>query len=128
MAITIGTSTMTVDSGAVMGAPVGSTPLFFCRAWINFSSGSNAIAGSGNISSVTNVGTGEDTVSFTTAMSDNNYIGVTGGGIDGTTTTSSNARQGPATSNHSSGACRISLGFDNGAFTDWNHVTVAFFR
>ena len=128
MAITIGTSTMTVDSGAVMGAPVGSTPLFFCRAWVNYSSGSATLNASGNVSSLSDVGVGETTVVFTTAMSDNNYIGVTGGGIDGTTTTSSNVRQGPATSNHSSGACRISLGFDNGAFTDWNHVTVSFFR
>ena len=119
---------MTVDSGAVMGAPVGSTPLFFCRAWVNYGSGSATINASGNVSSLTDVGVGETSVSFATAMPDNNYIGVTGGGIDGTTSTSSNVRQGPATSNHSSSTCRISLGFDNGAFTDWNHVTVAFFR
>jgi hypothetical protein len=98
-----------------------------CRAWVNFNGGGASIRGSGNVSSITKVGTGEYTVNFTTAMSDSNYTAVTGGGID-SYGSSSNVRQGPASSNISSSACRITCGFDNGAFTDWVYVAVSIYR
>ena len=45
-----------------------------CRAWVNFDgTGTVAIRASGNVSSITDNGTGNYTVNFTTAMSDNNY-------------------------------------------------------
>ena len=45
-----------------------------CRAWVNFNgTGTVAIRASGNVSSITDVGVGEYTVNFTTAMSDANY-------------------------------------------------------
>jgi hypothetical protein len=45
-----------------------------CRAWINFNgTGTPAIRGSGNVSSITDNGTGNYTVNFTTAMPDVNY-------------------------------------------------------
>lgn len=45
-----------------------------CRAWVNFNgTGTVAIRGSGNVSSITDNGTGTYTVNFTTAMSDANY-------------------------------------------------------
>jgi hypothetical protein len=45
-----------------------------CRAWVNFNgTGTVAIRASGNVSSITDVGTGQYTVNFTTAMSDVNY-------------------------------------------------------
>jgi hypothetical protein len=45
-----------------------------CRAWVNFNGqGTVAIRGSGNVSSITDNGTGDYTVNFTTAMSDANY-------------------------------------------------------
>jgi len=45
-----------------------------CRAWVNFSmSGTWSIRGDGNVSSVTDRGTGRGTVNFTTAMPDGNY-------------------------------------------------------
>ena len=77
MAITIGTSTMTVDSGAVMGAPPGTAGLFFARAWVNFNgTGTVAIRASGNVSSLTDNGTGDYSVNFTTSMPDANYAAV----------------------------------------------------
>lgn len=99
-----------------------------CRAWVNFNgTGTVAIRASGNVSSITDNGTGNYTVNFTVAMSDANYTAVTGGGID-SYGIASNVRQGPASSNASSSACRISCGFDNGSFTDWVYVAVAIFR
>ena len=56
--------------------PGGSTlyPSFDCRAWVNFNgTGTVAIRGSGNVSSITDNGTGDYTVNFTTAMADVNY-------------------------------------------------------
>ena len=63
-----------------------------CRAWVNFNgSGTVAIRASGNVSSITDNGTGDYTVNFATAMPDANYAsasigyhvtGVTEGPVD----------------------------------------------
>jgi hypothetical protein len=48
-----------------------------CRAWVNFNgTGTVAIRASGNVSSITDNGTGDYTVNFTTALVDANYAGV----------------------------------------------------
>ena len=45
-----------------------------CRAWIKFNgTGTPAINGSGNVTSITDIGTGQYTVNFTNAMPDTNY-------------------------------------------------------
>ena len=45
-----------------------------CRAWVNFNgTGTVAIRASGNVTSITDNGTGDYTVNFTTAFSDTNY-------------------------------------------------------
>jgi hypothetical protein len=52
----------------------GAAPVFACRAWVNFDgTGTVAIRASGNVSSITDNGTGDYTVNFTTAMPDANY-------------------------------------------------------
>jgi hypothetical protein len=52
----------------------GLAPMFAARAWVNFNgTGTIAIRGSGNVSSITDNGTGDYTVNFTTAMADANY-------------------------------------------------------
>jgi len=53
-----------------------------CRAWVNFNgTGTVAIRASGNVSSITDNGTGDYTVNFSTAMPDANYsiTGITTG-------------------------------------------------
>lgn len=60
----------------------GTAPIYACRAWVNFNgTGTVAIRGSGNVSSITDNGVGDYTVNFTTAMPDNNYSfnGTSGG-------------------------------------------------
>ena len=53
---------------------VGSAPSYACRAWVNFNgTGTVAIRASGNVSSVTDNGTGNYTINFTTAMPDTYY-------------------------------------------------------
>lgn len=52
----------------------GSAPIYACRAWVNFNgTGTVAIRDSGNVSSITDNGTGNYTVNLTTAMPDANY-------------------------------------------------------
>ena len=52
----------------------GSAPVYAARAWCNFNgTGTVAIRASGNVSSITDNGTGDYTVNFTTAMPDANY-------------------------------------------------------
>jgi len=51
------------------------TIAYGCRAWVNFNgTGTVAIRASGNVSSITDNGTGNYTINFTTAMSDANYM------------------------------------------------------
>lgn len=53
----------------------GSAPIYACRAWLNFNgTGTPAFRGSRNISSITDNGTGDYTIVFTTPMPDGNYV------------------------------------------------------
>jgi hypothetical protein len=72
------------------------TENYKCRAWVNFNgSGTVAIRGSGNVSSVTDNGLGNYTVNFTNAMPDTNYASTFG--IAQTASGSYNATIGPVT-------------------------------
>lgn len=54
----------------------GNAPLFACRAWVNFDgTGTVTIRGSGNVSSITDFGTGSYTVNFSTPMQDAGFVG-----------------------------------------------------
>ena len=80
--------TTTGDGSGLTGIPApaslstasGSAPSYSARAWVNFNgTGTVAIRESGNVSSITDNGTGDYTVNFTTAMPDANYSVVFGG-------------------------------------------------
>ena len=65
-----------VAAARITGAlnATGSAPIYACRAWVNFNGeGTVGIRASGNVSSITDNGTGDYTVNFTTAMSDANF-------------------------------------------------------
>lgn len=65
---------------------------YLCKAWVNFNgTGTVAIRASGNVSSITDNGTGDYTVNFTTAMADTNYCVVTGSSGGGNTILTQNA-------------------------------------
>ncbi len=50
------------------------TENYKCRAWVNFDgTGTVAIRGAGNVSSITDIGTGDYSVNFTTALDNANY-------------------------------------------------------
>lgn len=57
-----------------LNATAGSAPIYAARAWVNFNGiGTNIIRGSGNVSSVTDYGTGDYLVTYTVPMPDGSY-------------------------------------------------------
>jgi hypothetical protein len=55
----------------------GDAPIFAARAWVNFNgTGTVAIRASGNVSSITDQGTGNYRINFTTVMQDASYSAV----------------------------------------------------
>ena len=109
----------------------GSAPIYACRAWVNFSdTGTVAINSSGNVSSITDNGTGDYTVNFTVAMPDANYA------VSGTNAFSGVGSSVYAIKPRSSGdfatsSIRILSVYASSGTTDvWdaNSITVAVFR
>jgi hypothetical protein len=73
-----------ITAAKMSGAQSGSAPIYAARAWVNFNGTSTvAIRASGNVTSITDNGTGDYTVNFTVAMVDANFISVTTGGDTG---------------------------------------------
>ena len=70
------------NNGIILGsstlaAPLGSAPSYTCRAWVSFDgTGTVAIDASGNVTSITDQGTGDYRVNFTTSMPNANYAAV----------------------------------------------------
>lgn len=103
----------------------GTAPLYMCRAWVNFNgTGTVAIRASGNVTSITDNGTGEYTVNFTTAMSDVNYS--VAGAVGGTNASYVfNLKQATSLTTTSCSVASVNPGV---ALADSAFVTVAIFR
>jgi hypothetical protein len=70
---------------ASLSTASGSAPSYSARAWVNFNgTGTVAIRASGNVSSITDNGTGLYTANFTTSMSDANYAATIGANLNNT--------------------------------------------
>jgi hypothetical protein len=99
-----------------------------CRAWVNFNgTGTPAIRASGNVSSITDNGTGDYTVNFTTAMPDANYTVVVSGNLN-VTTNSARVFCAPAFQAPTTSAIRIACSAPNTSNEDQEFVNVAIFR
>jgi hypothetical protein len=97
-----------------------------CRAWVNFNgTGTVAIRASGNVSSITDLGTGDFRANFTTAMPDANYTQVWGAGSGAGSGSyfTSTIFFAPTTSN-----CSVRTTNSGGALQDAAFVTLAVFR
>jgi hypothetical protein len=97
-----------------------------CRAWVNFNgTGTVAIRASGNVTSITDNGTGDYTVNFTTAMPDANYA------TTGTAGNPSGQQSGqtvqPISDAYNTGSVRVGIG-NSSAFLDRAVVSIAVFR
>jgi hypothetical protein len=114
----------------LMNSGYGSAAVAYgCRAWVNFDgTGTPAIRASGNVSSITDNGTGSYTVNFTTAMPDANYAGVVSGGFSGNVAGRTTIVNGaPAVDAPTTSAFRIRF-TDGLTEDDVTYAQVAFFR
>jgi hypothetical protein len=67
-------TTLNAPTATALSTASGSAPSYAARAWVNFNgTGTVAIRASGNVSSISDNGTGQYTVNLTTAMPDANY-------------------------------------------------------
>jgi len=120
-----GDNTFNAPSVASLSTASGSAPSYSARAWVNFNgTGTVAINGNGNVSSITDNGTGDYTVNFTTAMSDTNYSVVA---TKQNTATNVSSGIAEITANRTTSSVRITT-FENANSTDSNNVSVAVFR
>ena len=98
-----------------------------CRAWVNFNgTGTVAIRASGNVTSITDNGTGDYTVNFTTAMPDANYAAVATVSAN-VITNGSTIATGPFTSAPTTSAYRF-ISATSAATSDPAYASVAIFR
>ena len=98
-----------------------------CRAWVNFNgTGTVAIRASGNVSSITDSGTGRYLVNFTNAMPDANYA-VEGCAGNSSTTSGTYFGSSDGTANTAASAS-INLNNSAAAATDRSVVLAAVFR
>ena len=120
---------LTNCTGAVVAAlstASGSAPSYSARAWVNFNGqGTVAIRASGNVSSITDNGTGDYTVNFTTAMSDANYAVSSAGGEGGTT---GMGQRVPSIGTVATSSVRIASIDQNAGYTDPTYCCISIFR
>ncbi len=106
----------------------GSAPVFACRAWVNFNgTGTVAIRDSGNVTSITDNGTGDYKVNFTTNIEDANYCALVTVGSFGAHSGSNPEYYGKSALYTSSSVTAIVAGAQGGT-TDEDTVNVAVFR
>ena len=122
-----------ITAAKLDGAQSGSAPIYAARAWVNFNGTSTvAIRASGNVSSITDNGTGQFVVNFSTAMPDANYS-VVGSAGSATSAASDNAFAHLHIKNNTStalqsGSVAVHTGYQDGNVTDYPVNTVAIFR
>lgn len=110
------TRTITLpDADVTLGAGAGTT-----EAWVNFNgTGTVAIRASGNVSSITDNGTGDYTVNFTSSISDNSYSSYGSAGSQNATLW--DRIMSPYQS--SSTSCRIRVTASNATISDVSYVS-----
>jgi hypothetical protein len=115
------------SAGSIVSESVGDAPGYMARAWVNFNgTGTVAIRAAGNVSSITDNGTGDYTVNFTTAMPDANYCAVTSIGRFNSTTDFNSLFDNSRI--FATGSYRFCTEFSGGANDDVEACCVSIFR
>jgi hypothetical protein len=117
-------------ANAVTYAKIGTTEQGqLCKAWVNFNGTSTvAIRASYNVSSITDNGTGDYTVNFTSALADANYGWTTSNYPGASLTDFAVIAMSPWTSNPTSSALRLGFKTTGGTSLDPAYYCVAIFR
>jgi len=134
--LAFGTTTEDASGNLAFNSGYGSVATAYgCRAWVNFNgTGTVAIRASGNVSSITDNGTGAYTINFTTAMVDTNFV------VAGAATANDEANVGngdrfltlgsPQSGNigRTTSTVKVNTVYDNSNRQDGTQVNVAIFR
>jgi hypothetical protein len=138
--LTVLSTGVTVADNLLFNSGYGSAAIAYgCRAWVNFNGvGTVAIRSSGNVTSITDNGTGLFTMNFTNAMPDINYSAVgstrrnsTSGGAGENNSNCGITFRGLSTYStaFTTTAVQISTGtITNEGLTDFDYVAVQVFR
>ena len=120
-------TTAEIAANAVTTAKLGSAEASgLCKAWVNFNGTSTvAIRASYNVSSITDNGTGDYTVNFTTAMPDANY---TCAGMSGSPSAADTVNDFVAATGPAAGSVRFGVRTLGGSSFDATQVHIAVFR
>jgi hypothetical protein len=118
-----GSSGQVLTSNGSGSAPTWGTGSSAVKAWVNFNgTGTVAIRASDNVSSITDNGTGDYTVNFTSALADANYA------VTGSAFTNITSSAGPNTNTApTASACRVYTG-NPASLADSSTTSFAFFR
>ena len=122
------TGTESVSGNLSFNSGYGSSAVAYgCRVWVSFNgTGTVAIVGSGNVSSITDNAVGDYTVNFTTAMPDTNYAAIVTAG-DGAAGASSLNRYGNV-GVYSTTSCKVFTGLPASTALDVSFVNFSVFR
>ena len=128
MTITLdGTVGATISGDMSFNSGYGSAAVAYgCRAWVNFNgTGTVAIRASGNVTSITDNGTGDYTVNITTALVDVNFSVAWSASQD---TNGSNSFSGGPQTRTTSTVRLATQSSTSGAFLDVANANIAVFR
>ena len=134
--LAFGTATEDASGNLAFNSGYGSSAVAYgCRAWVNFNgTGTVAIRASGNVSSITDNGTGTYTINFTTAMPDINFV-VAGAATANDETNAGNGERyltlgSPLSGNigRTTSTVKVNTGYDASNRQDGTQVNVAIFR
>ncbi len=128
-----------ITAAKLDGAQTGSAPIYGCRAWVNFDGTRNAaddgassngnpvkLFASGNVSSVTRNSQANYTVTFSTEMSDANYVTLATGRRSNTGSIFGRIAEGSGL--YSTSQVQLIFTASDGALVDVNKGCVAIFR
>jgi len=123
---TLRTNTLSNAAGSA-SVPVDTVISGSAKAWVNFNgTGTVAIRGSFNVSSITDNATSDYTINFTNALADTNY---SASGICGyPTITTSDASRSVCPRTYATTSLRVMLTIGSGIVADQEFVNVAVFR
>jgi hypothetical protein len=123
--LTVASTGVTVADDLLFNSGYGSAVVGYgCRAWVNFNgTGTVAIRASGNVSSITDNGTGAYTANFTNDLIDANYSAVASA-----STPATRANQASTKYTSSTSSCKIEVSTTAGVLSDASEVSLAIFR
>ena len=105
-----------------------------CKVWINFNGSNNTIFDSYNVSSITDNGSGDQTMNFSITMANNDFAAVTNQRLDTSGGAPNIVHTGNEHDDNTTTSCRIKCGTGNqnaaggsGSFGDVESVAIAIF-